>query len=688
MSKGLRKEIILAPLPEELRIRVNVHKDGFKSKWFLSENNGILKFKFGKTIFEANLNIPVGDGSLLTDPKNEELFSFIKQWIHEQHYPRRKIMTHTKITAAKKKLWNILRTVDMFFLNAESLKIYRDGLSALTPGAINSYLDNFLKSNSSHESIYSWPEKLSEFLIERIQEPQNYDYDAFVKENPVFSEPVPEMELRRLPMQDDEIFRARVWLYQNGFYRPTEGATWPGTIRMAKIVKLLYPSCIMAQHMRPLPHELEIQSVYGYQRALPAIPVRKENSSATALRYNEFRNGLLSQRNLPHSPLKIPEISLSGLTNDDHEQLLASVGNYVTLPHLLTIKTLQQSVLFFDEHSETILNEISQVICNASKSGVSPAKYFSSQVESVIDAPVFKSWDLCAQSKASYIPEIIRAAGSKIRNREAALQSYYMLMGCIQYAVGYFTARRQAELLNLKFKHINANRNCLTVSVMKTGTGEHRLALDIPVIPIVIRMLSRLEKFHKDCGLDDRDIQEADCFGRFSAAKKRRITKANVKHYNSQLDIMCDYFETDTVDGRRYYIRQHQLRRAFAIGFYYLNDRGSLSVLSYFYGHMDFKQIYRYLTTTIGNKEMLDIKAAYLAEESLKDTPASRQLLDKMGISSEACSVTIIERDRLESKYRSLLDNKEVEVTPEFLDFNGCDKMLISIKVKQNNHGQ
>ena len=81
-------------------------------------------------------------------------------------------------------------------------------------------------------------------------------------------------------------------------------------------------------------------------------------------------------------------------------------------------------------------------------------------------------------------------------------------------------------------------------------------------------------------------------------------------------------------------------------------------------------------------------EAAYLAEESLKDTPASRQLLDKMGISSEACSVTIIERDRLESKYRSLLDNKEVEVTPEFLDFNGCDKMLISIKVKQNNHGQ
>ncbi|RMR62254.1 hypothetical protein [Pseudomonas cichorii] len=688
MSNSVSPRIILAPLPEHLRVKHDSYDADFQSPWFKGEDGGVLTFKFDRDNFEVNLNIPLPDGSLLTDKPNKPLYMLVKSWIHEQHYPRSNKLSQMKNRTAKKKLWTVLRSLDKVLLDANTLQVHKHGFGLLTPGTINSYTNEFINSNNAHESIYAWPKTLSNYLIAKISEPRTYVFDDFVRKHPEFLEPVAEREKRCLMMTDDEIFQARVWLYHNGMYKKSEYESWPGHITTSKLVSILYPHCTMAEHMRPVSHELEIQQVYGHMRELPQIPVREEKFGATALRYDDFRRSLSSQKYLPASALRIPDVTLDELNKNDHKSKLALLGTYVTLPHFLTISVLQRSILFYEENSELILNYLADVISSAARLNIEPGAYHTKYLSNEDNSESkFNAWNLYSPAEITRSQNINSHPVSRMRRMEGVLQAYYALLGSIQYTVGFFTARRQSELLKLKFEDVHSNQSYLSTSVMKTGIGENRLTFDLPTIPTVLRMLGRLERFFKDCGLTNETIQKSPCFGRISLGRNPRVVTAGSKRYNTHLDVLCDLIETDIVDGRRYYVRQHQLRRAFAIGFFYLNSRKNLSVLSYYFGHMDFKQIYRYLTTVVGNKEMLDIKAAYLAEETLQAGQASVDLLEKLGSFAPGTALKVQERNRLENYYRSLLKDQDIEVEPTFLSVGGCEEMLISVTVRKQKNG-
>ena len=688
MTSSPLKQVVLAPLPEHLRVKDSGHDDEYMSPWFLGESGGIFTFKFGRSIFTFDLNISLDDNSVLTDLKNLSLYSLIKSWIHVQHYPRSKNMLHMKNRTAKKKLLTVLKVIDKIFLNSQILKLHRFGFGLVTPGTINTYFREILDSNNANESIYSWSKTLSLFLLEKIRHSQDYDFEAFTAAHPEFLEPIADEENCYLNMNNVEIFQARVWLYHNNYYRKSEDEVWPGHIKTGSLVKLLYPNCIMAGHLKPSSYELEIQSIYGYQRQLPRIPVREEKSGATTFRYNEFRNCLMLQKNIKSSTLKISDITLSHLANQDHKSDLARVGSYVTLPHRMTIETLKRSILYYEDHADEVFNYVSKVVCLAAENKIKPAECHL-QYFAALDANqnLYKVWD----SRAVGDQESAALASETLANKTqgtSALQAYYTLMGSIQYTVGFFTARRQSELLNLKFKDVNFDQNYMSTYVMKTGIGEERLTFDIPLIPLITRMLHRMKVFFESCGFSQNLISQSHCFARFSQSHASGIIKCDHQHYNCHLDALCDHVETDVVNGQRYYVRQHQLRRAFAIGFFYLNTRGSLSVLSYFFGHMDFKAIYRYLTTVIGNKEMIDIKSAYLAEESLKQGSSAQNLLSKLGLVAASATLKVHERARLETYYRALLERQQVSVTPNFFSIDGAEQMLISITVRNNKHGQ
>lgn len=688
MNKTNSIKVVLATLPENLRVSSHTQDDEFTSKWLRHEQNGLLTFKFGKKDFVANLNIPLNDGSLLTDKKNKEIYSLVKRWIHEQHFPRTRKLAHMKSSTAKSRLWAVLRVIDKFFLNSVPLSIYPHGFSQVTPGVINQMLIEFIQSNNSHDSIYSWPKRLSNFLKEKIMCSSQDDFMEFTKENPIFLEPIPKCIKRELSLTDDEIFQSRVWLYKNNYYEQRDEELWPGHIKTTVLVKELYPHCIMAQHMRPVSLELEIQAICGYRREYPQIPVRRESESATHLRYNKFRGVLLSQKNLPHSAIKIPSVSLNELTNNDQKDDLAIIGSYLTLPHFMTIETLRKSVLFFEENADSIFNFCAEILRSAWAENITPQAYYQKYIfPQSTPGERFSCWNLCVPSRTAYTAGATSESLNKMRRMEGVLQSYYALMGSIQYTVGFLSARRQSELLKIRFSDICNDNNYISTLVMKTGIGENRLRFELPVVPLIMKMLSRIKQFLTDCGIPPEVIQGSYCFGRFSLRRKPGVNNPATKYYNSHLDVACDLFETDVVDGSRFYVRQHQLRRAFAIGFFYLNERGSLSVLSYYFGHMDFKQIYRYITTVIGNKEMLDIKASYLAQKTVDNAPDITGLMAKLG-ADESTTIRVLEHDRLEHYYRTKLQEGALDVEPQFLSTSNAHQILISITIRDRDNGK
>ncbi|MEE3879925.1 hypothetical protein [Vibrio sp. YYF0003] len=89
--------------------------------------------------------------------------------------------------------------------------------------------------------------------------------------------------------------------------------------------------------------------------------------------------------------------------------------------------------------------------------------------------------------------------------------------------------------------------------------------------------------------------------------------------YSRNLDSFCDYFELPTVeyaenDVRRYYIRQHQLRRFFAMVFFWLRGAASLDTLRYFLCHTDSEHLYHYVTEGLQGEVLVGIKARSIRE--------------------------------------------------------------------------
>ena len=671
-------EFYLAPIPASLRVQaVTIHRANFTSNWLISEENGVMLFKFGKTNFSVDLNIQIDDGSLLTANKNRDLLECIKNWIHIQHYPKDNKLNTPKSRTAKKQLWDVLRSIDMMILNGGRIKLAECGFSHISEGDLNLFKNRFLVSNNVHESIYDWPEKLGNFLKSKIQEISDSEYTRFFDKYPIFLEPVLDSKTRAVSLNETDIFKARAWLYKNNYYASRNGI-WPGHVRTNKLAQIIYPNCLMTKYMRPLSYELEIQAVSGYRREHPNIPVRQEQDSSTKFRYTSFCDVLLSQREIPHKNKIISPVALETLNKKIGDGVFANVGHYTTLPHKITLNFLKKAVLFFDEYSESTFTTLSDIARSAYEAGITPEVFFKKNTIPRLNT-TYTIWSLKNDTNTGS-PDT-KKYYSSVRKLKGALQSYYILLGSIQYAVGYLTARRQAELLNLKFKNINFELNYMTVYLMKTGIGDTREPFDVTLIPLVNRMLQRLKQFHLDCGLTEAQVLTSFCFGRFSLRRKAGVVRPTSAIWNSHLDIFSDYFESPLIENRRHYPRQHQLRRAFALAFFYLNKRSSLATLTYYFGHTNFKQIWRYLTSTIAGSELLEIRATFLAAETTAEHIKSKELMKLLYENFKCSDLHVIGRERLESYYKHQIKSGKVDVSPKFLEFNGQQKVLVAIRV-------
>jgi len=87
--------------------------------------------------------------------------------------------------------------------------------------------------------------------------------------------------------------------------------------------------------------------------------------------------------------------------------------------------------------------------------------------------------------------------------------------------------------------------------------------------------------------------------------------------YNVALDIFCDYVQVPLDnEGKRWYIREHQLRRFWAYSFFYKFGLGELDTISWYLGHTDCENTWNYIQESfIGHdKEMCQIKANYATD--------------------------------------------------------------------------
>jgi hypothetical protein len=412
-----------------------------------------------------------------------------------------------------------------------------------------------------------------------------------------------------------------------------------------------------------------------------------------------------------------------------------SAGRYLSLPASLVFSSIKNAFEFCFGYMDDILDSVYNVLDNAPKENKS-----LSSVDRINGSSVFERWrnvEILKYISPALIDlgvECYTLRGSKVglnfedlRANKGLIELHSVLMGAIQVLIGAIMARRIGELISLKpvgnlshsasivsnsKKFVDPNsvegkslEYKLIFILKKSGSGgdhgENKI-IERPIPRAVAGFIFKLERFNQK--IADSEIQkEKMSLFNYVNPQRFKLSKCNVYSYNLASDLFCDYFETDCIEykgsNRRYYIRTHQLRRFFAMVFFWSKGFDGIDVLRHMLGHTDFAHLYHYITESLSGEVLNGVKATYLAEKVLNDdledidklrkTIANQFGVNKANILFDTVSNVVEDysdgydtsphisklkkQQELESRIITLLEIKAITFEPEFFTISTRD---------------
>lgn len=267
-----------------------------------------------------------------------------------------------------------------------------------------------------------------------------------------------------------------------------------------------------------------------------------------------------------------------------------------------------------------------------------------------------------------------------IRNNEYFYELMIVYYACVQFIIGALMARRVSEMISLKVGDCYDETNKLLKfkrSKSEKGLFGVKDFIALPTDEICIKMIKNLEDIVSACkGNNNSSI--------FSLPSKKNVNliSENIYDniYNSRLDLMCDYFEVKTIKGERLYIRQHQLRRFFAMTFFWSNSFGKMDTLRWFMGHTDVEHLYHYITETESGEVLKSLKSQFICENIEKYEDNLKYFIKKHFNTDD---YKILNSRDLEDLLFILQEEKIIQIEPVFFETDDGKKFEMIIKVKE-----
>ncbi|MFM0551900.1 hypothetical protein P0D69_13130 [Paraburkholderia sediminicola] len=260
----------------------------------------------------------------------------------------------------------------------------------------------------------------------------------------------------------------------------------------------------------------------------------------------------------------------------------------------------------------------------------------------------------------------------QLRRNECLFNMLEVLYGAIAVMVNTLMARRVSELEDLRADSIVEEHGTyfLAFNLRKANVLEHRKRTLRPVPAIAaeaLKLLARLSQSMRDLGYQN----DGKLFAIPYSGWQRKPPHFGVcqPDFTRFFDRFCDYFQTVQDErGRRYYVRAHQLRRNFAMLFFWQGSFGGVEVLRYFLGHNKPQMIYRYVTEAVPGKILRRVMASVAKDLIKAEHPATDELAalicERYGISLNDLHI-LPERDVVDY-VEDLITAGEAEVKPEF----------------------
>lgn len=672
----------------------------YRSAWWLKSDfeAPIWECEFGPDHISLNFQINI-DGYDLTSPIHSHLLEVCKSWLC--------IQTHPDITGgishAPRSAYNLvtraLREIDYFLLNSANLNLVQMGLAGVTESDLYKFLFDIGSNRTALEGIYHWTETLREFLLSHSQTLTPAEIENAIEKRPELAQIEPDDDVMQLMLSDEELVAARVFLWKEEFYCYSTGSNYRFTPNTSKLASAIYRNTLWGKFInKTIPNTLCIAPIDRYDIEMPRACVRtaiEERCSESRLR--TYWQTLRSMGILESIGLKVPAKALAGISFEQVMQSLElkSPGRYQTLPIEVCTHALKHGIEYYLEHGEHLINSYLMVVERAVHDNVSCAEIIRRYgIASLADERTHSmgvmTWHLTenvalreANPGSSDKPRISRAEFfSRLRSNEGLIEQLRVLYASIFVAVGILMARRQGELLK-----VNAG-SCLDKSGQyfifeneKSGVAGNRQKEFRPIPEIASRMIRHLESVQnklRSLGL----LSEPTRLFSYPDRTGLTLVDSSPTNINRILDGFCDYFKVaSNPEGKRYYIRQHQLRRFFAMAFFWGNSFGGMDTLRWFLGHTDLEHLYHYITESVSGAVLRSVKAQYAGDQIRRSSPDANSLAELASRHFGTNRYSVLDAIELDEFIEELIEEGRVTIEPEFFQALDGENYRILIKV-------
>lgn len=596
------------------------------------------KLKKQNTVIDFNIHLK--DGSSLTASKN-----------------------YTTLYTFKKLLGSLLLSNDMN-LNAESTIITRlNGILHLF-NLINFYDDGTFSKNGFKALDRN---QLLFIINKRLKNPKPFDLYSGKEQLKTFLDKSG-LSLSEAP-NAEEIKKFKIELKSKGL----------------NLQKELFPDLFLGVQFSLEDVFLDETSTIKYVREFPSY-FRNDDTSSDSVD-SVLKNTLYGLNLLKNLHYKTEDKSLNLPFKSELDFILSydfkgkEIKHFETYPVASIFKTMKNALEFHFNYGREITETFCLFLDNLEKEGktnsslrlVADKKSINELVLLSADAKLKNLGLICY-----YLDVKADSYFSDFRKNQSLISLLKVYYGSVLFVVGALMARRQSELKSMEidcFDEINQQ-----LSFRKSKSYIHSFGvrdyISLPTTEVVIEMLQNINKIAKK--LKSNEGNKIFAFPKISQPWNCSDDKHN---YYENLDNLMDYFEVDLIEGKRPYIRQHQLRRFFAMAFFWSKGFKSIDTLRWFLGHTNPEHVYHYIQENTDGAILNNVKAQYIAENIKEYANLESVLKEKFNIQS----YDLIDTEDLSDYINTLLEDKFIEVEPEFLEDDKNNQFNIIVKV--TNHG-
>lgn len=663
--------------------------------------------------FQLDWGVHLWNGSLLTDEQNGMLLRSLKHLLIIGANGVNEEFATLAPASQGIRVMNALRIVDYLLIHAEGFRLIDLGLGALNGDDLKGILNEIASSSSFADSIYQWHSRASAFCAQSLNElTQSEEAEIFAKYPTMKNVSDDDLEDMKLEIPVADIPRIRAAMMKADLYYGSSHLGWRVSTKMLSAI--LYTDTVRGKATpKTALHALTFHpEQQRYLREYPGVRVTTGKSESLqqslyfSLRYTLVHSAALEALGLS-CPSEIDTIA-------DYLPKLNEPSRFRSVPSSNLMKLFQKSMEFHVEHGRKVLDGFVRVASHCRAEGIpmnhiTEVAFLQAIGPELVNMGVrklglsshssFQSEDAESQVNRRHSGKRRKGTAdeyfSNLRANHGLLELVYVYLGSIQMTIGMLMARRVDELVTLNVKQcLDESRSWLIFKLAKST----RKALGLrqresrPIDAIAVEMIEEIQRFQDQLKAAGVINELTDLFATPSSRGYDGLQACTLHLYNRNLDFACDYFESELNDkGERYYVRQHQMRRFFAIMFFYTNSYGELDTLRWMLGHRDIEHVWNYLTECLEPKDIRGAGARYFTDRAKQDRLENydnlkKLLTEKFGTTS----FKLVDEREIESYLEAMQEEGKIQITPHFYeDENGkAMKVLFIVNGEQEGESQ